>query len=168
MDHYIELLIEDLHAITGERPLHEENTEERVHDDETFFRHIENVEKYLHGNTKPIASITGITWEQLPPPEKLSKKQQAQLSVELEKFLRYFHFELDFPHRYPNDMRYPFIKNFWKEEHVPLSFGSTHIEFCDYDKENCPFDSYCTICDEIVSDIDDFDMEKYDGCDENE
>jgi len=152
MEHYLEQLIEDLHLITQGKP--PKNVEETVHDEAAFYKHIENVENYIHGEQKPISAITGLMQEMLPPPEKLSEKQQAQLSVELEKFLRYFHFELDFPRGYPNHMRYPFIRDFWKEEHVPLSFGSSHIEFCNYEKENCPFPGYCTICEELEDEED--------------
>jgi len=149
MDRYIEQLIEDLNILTSKKNSHTETETESENDDESFLKHIENVENYLYGDKIPVSSITGILFEQLPPPEKLNKRQQKILSAELEKFLRYFHFELDFPRKYPLHLRYPFIRNFWNEKHVALSFGSSHIEFCDYEKENCPFPGYCKTCDEV-------------------
>lgn len=149
MQRYIGQLIEDLHEIIKKMNLSGNTEEETVHNEETFLKHIENVENYLHGESKSVASITGIAAELLPPPERLSKEQQAELAVELEKFLVPFHFSLDFPRSYPDHLRYSFIKNFWKEKYVPLSFGQNHIEFCTYDKGNCPFPGYCNTCDEF-------------------
>lgn len=149
MDRYIELLIEELNKISLKMNSSNETVLESADEDESFLKHIENVENYLYGDKIPVSSITGILFEQLPPPERLNKRQQKILAAELEKFLLYFHFELDFPRKYPLHLRYPFIRNFWNEKHVALSFGSSHVEFCSYEKENCPFPGYCNICDEV-------------------
>jgi hypothetical protein len=66
--------------------------------------------------------------------------------VELESLLKFFHFYLDFPLNYPNHLRYPFIRKFWEEKHVAISFGENHIEFCEYVEEECPFPEYCSCC----------------------
>jgi len=137
MERYIEQLINDLHQATWKiRPPHELWEEsEANHDDELELEDMSYVEKYMYGDQEPISGITGIEIEKLPPAEKLSEKQQALLATELEKLLQYFHFTLDFPENYPSHLRYPFILKFWEEEHVALSFGENHIEFCDLQKK---------------------------------
>jgi hypothetical protein len=106
------------------------------------------VEKYENNEVTPISEITGIHQEQLPPVEKLNQEQQAFLAAGLEDLLQHFHFELDFPRDYPRHFRYAFIRKLWSEEQVAVTFGEIHIEFCDYDEENCPFPGYCNSCQE--------------------
>jgi hypothetical protein len=152
MQRYIEQLIEDIHKATWDlkppHPLWEESGADP--DNELELEDMSYVEKYIDGDMVPISDITGIGQEQLPPPEQLSQEQQALLATELEKLLQYFHFRLDFPLDYPAHMRYSFIWDFWEEEHVPLSFGESHIEFCEYDEELCPFPGYCNSCREVA------------------
>lgn len=151
MQRYIEQLIDDLHRATwGMKPPHGIWEESGANpNDELELEDMSYVEKYVYGDTIPVSSITGIEHELLPPVEKLNQEQQILLAVELENLLRYFHFYLDFPENYPLYLRYPFILNFWSGEQVPLSFGENHIEFCDYDEENCPFPGYCGTCKEV-------------------
>ncbi len=167
MQRYITQLTEDLHEIARKAyPLGKTEEKKTVYDDETFLKHIEDVENYLHGEQLLISEITGILPEQLPPLGKLNESQKEQLSVELEDFLAHFHFSLDFPQNYPRHLRYPFIKDFWSEKHAPMQFGTSHIEFCEYDEANCPFPGYCSNCDEFEDK--DLDMDKFEGLDENE
>jgi len=168
MQHYIDQLIEDLHEILREMNPPGKTQEDPILEEESFIKHIEDVENYLHGKELPISEITGIIPEQLPPAEKLSEQQKTQLSVELEKFLAYFHFSLDFPFNYPYYLRYPFIKNFWAEKHSAMQSGTSHIEFCDYDKDNCPFTTYCNTCDEFSADDEDPDIDKFKGLGDDE
>ena len=168
MQRYITQLIEDLHEIAQITHPSGKTAEETVHDDKTFLKHLEDIENYLHGEELPISEITGILPEQLPPPGKLNKSQQAQLSVELESFLAYFHFVLDFPQNYPSHSCYPFIKKFWTEKHSPMRIGFSYIEFCEYDKANCPFPGYCTTCDEFEIEDKHLDMGKFEGLNESE
>jgi hypothetical protein len=150
MQRYIEQLIADIHKATWQiRPPHE------IWDDTDLNSELEcedmaYVEKYIYGDKEPISSITGIDTEMLPAPDKLTQDQQALLAVELEKLLQQFCFYLDFPENYPSKLRYPFIRNFWDSEEVALSFGENHIEFCDFEEENCPFPRYCNTCKEVA------------------
>ena len=162
MQRYLEQLIDDLHKATwGMKPPHEIWEESEANpDDELELEDMSHVEKYLYGDAIPISGITGIAQEQLPPGEKLTEEQQALLAVELEKLLQYFHFYLDFPKDYPAHLRYEFIRKFWEEKHVALSFGENHIEFCDYDEAKCPFPGYCNSCKEVAEQMK-FDDEDY-------
>lgn len=155
MKRYIEQLIEDLHQATWSlKPPHELwEVSEANPDDELELEDMSYVEKYVYGDKLPISEITGIGQEQLPPDEKLTQEEQALLAIELQKLLQYFHFNLDFPKDYPAHLRYVFIRNFWNEKQVPLSFGENHIEFCDYNEANCPFPEYCSTCKEVLAEM---------------
>ena len=148
MERYLEQLIEDLHQAT--QKLDPPSWEEADKDDELELYDISQVEKYVYGDATPISEITGIGHEQLPPVEKLTHDQQALLSAELEELLYYFHFQLEFPKNYPTHLHYAYILKLWEEKHVVVSVGTTHIEFCDYDEEKCPFPAYCSNCKETA------------------
>jgi len=153
MEHYISQLISDIHQATWRvRPPHE-IWEDVDLENEADLEDLSYVEEYVYGTPEKISSITGIATECLPPPEKLNEDQAGRLALELEKLLNFFHFNLDFPEVYPLHFRYPFIRNIWDDEHVPISFGESHIEFCDYDQETCPFQGYCNSCEEYANEL---------------
>ncbi len=149
MDRYITELLKEIRKATFNIRPPRELWETADVDDEGEVEDMAYAEEYIYGEKEPVSSVTGIDAESLPPPQKLTKKQKELLATELENLLQYFHFHLDFPEGYPAYLRYPFIKNFWKEKHVALSFGESHIELCDYDEGNCPFPGYCTTCAEF-------------------
>lgn len=153
MKRYIEQLIADIHQASWNlKPPHKLWMESGANPtDEVELEDMSFIEEYIEGEQLPIAEITGIAQEQLPPPEKLNKQQQTLLAEKLEKLLEVFHFKLDFPESFPANLRYPFIWDFWSESHVPLSFGENHIEFCDYEEEHCPFPGYCNTCQEVAA-----------------
>jgi hypothetical protein len=155
MEHYLEQLMEDLQQaklkFKPTNPLWKEGNP----DDDLESVDFSQVEKYENNEVTPISEITGIDQEQLPPVEKLNQEQQAFLAAGLEELLQHFHFELDFPRDYPMHLRYAFIRKIWSEEQVAVTWGTIHIEFCDYNEENCPFQGYCHICDDYL------DMQKY-------
>lgn len=152
MKRYIEQLIDDLHARMQiiNPPSEMWIDAEADPTNELELEDMAYAEQFIYGEKKKITEITGIDNILFPPAEKLSIKQRALLAQEMEKLLQHYNLYLDFPVSYPNHLRYPFILNFWTEEHVPLSFGENHIEFCSYDEENCPFSGYCDTCNEIA------------------
>jgi len=161
MKRYIEQLIEDIHkAMQRVNPPHEIWEESEADPtNELELEDISYLEQFL-GEAKRIADITGIDTNLLPPAENLTQKEKALLSRELEKLLLHFNFVPDFPKKYPYHLRYPFLLDLWDEEHVPLSFGESRIEFCDFDEENCPFPGYCDVCREVNAQMR-FDDEQY-------
>lgn len=153
MERYIEQLIEDIRRAGWRiRPPHEIWHDVDL-ENEAEQEDISHVEKYIYGTEEKISSITGIDQIMLPATEKLTNEQSGLLASELEKLLNIFHFHLDFPDKFPLHLRYPLIRNFWNEEHVPISFGESHIEFCSYDKDDCPFSGYCNICEEMEEEM---------------
>jgi len=156
MQLYINQLVEDIHKATwnlkAPHKLWEES--EADPDNELELEDMSFIEQFYMGKEQPIAEITGIDAELLPPPGKLTVDQRSQLAVELEKLLEYFHFRLNFPEGYPIELRYPFIRDFWSEQHIALSFGENQVELCDFEEENCPFLGYCNFCVEITEQMD--------------
>lgn len=149
MEKYINQLVDLIREATNKiKPPHEiwDNADP---DYDVELEDLSHVEKFIYGEELPISQITGIDVAMLPPPDKLTYEQQAMLASELEGLLINKHFFLDFPQTFPADRRYPFIRKFWSENHVELSFGENHIEFCSYEKDCCPFPCYCTTCDEV-------------------
>jgi hypothetical protein len=149
MERYITQLISDIRQATWNLKPPHEIWEDVDPDNEVELEDISYVEEYVYGKPEKISAITSIATELLPYPEKLNEDQAGLLASELEKLLNFFHFYLDFPEDYPLHFRYPFIREIWDDEYVPLSFGESHIEFCDYDETICPFPGYCNTCKEV-------------------
>ncbi|TAJ12360.1 hypothetical protein DMA11_12945 [Marinilabiliaceae bacterium JC017] len=153
MDRYLDQLIEDIHkARTIVRPPSEIWNDADM-EDEGEMEDMAFVEEYLYGEPKPLYEITGIATELLPLPDQLNEAQTIRLVTELEDLLAHYHFVADFPETFPVQERYPFLLDIWDDEYVELSFGDTHIEFCSYEEENCPFPGYCNICKEVAQQI---------------
>jgi len=149
MEDYILQLIEEIRSATWIiRPPHE-IWEDIDTEDEIVLEDLSFVEQFTYGTPEKICDVTTIETSKLPPPGKLTDDQKGRLSRELEMLLKHFSFVLDFPEEYPDHLKYPFIRDFWDEEHVPLSFGENHIELCDVEIEYCPFPGYCTFCQEF-------------------
>lgn len=146
MEKYIEQLIQEIRKATfNVRPPRELWADADPYD-ESEVEDLAYVEEFIYGEKEPVETITGIKAELLPPEKKLTTKQQEILAIELEKLLNYFNFYFEFPEKLPLHLRYPFLRNFWQEEKVALSFGESYVEMCDFDEKNCPFPGYCSGC----------------------
>ena len=147
MEHYLAQLFDDLELIIINKQKSNQIKAISCEEDEDMgFTDFSDVEAYIYGEQIPIETITEIPQRVLPPPHKLTDEQKSGLSIKLEEVLMEFCFGLDFPNKFPHHLRYRFIYKLWKEKHVPLQSGCSHIEFCDYDWENCPFPEYCNLC----------------------
>lgn len=148
---YIKQLLADIQQaclkVAPPHPVWEQS--EADPDNELELEDISFVEQYVYGTAIPVEKITDIAFAALPPPEKLRESQSQTLAKALIQLLDHHHFQLEFPEKYPMKLRYAFIRDFWATKQVPLSYGTNHIEFCDYEKENCPFPGYCNGCDEV-------------------
>ncbi|REL24690.1 hypothetical protein DYD21_17700 [Rhodohalobacter sp. SW132] len=97
------------------------------------------VERYLHGTARPISKITGINPQSFPPLKKLNDAQAAFLLDEMIKLLKAYHFYPDFPKHLPDHIRYNLLRDNWNAEMVYTGEGHSHIEFCTYNPDECPF-----------------------------
>jgi len=153
VEYRIQQLISQIRAATFNirPPRHlwnDANTDSEVELEDMAF-----IEKHFEGEEESIEKITGIEQKLLPPSSILSQEQQALLADELERLLQHFNFYLDFPKDLLAHLKYPVIHNFWKENHVAVSFGKNHIELCKMEEENCPFPGHCKTCKEVAAQI---------------
>ena len=149
MERYIEQLIEDIHISRSQvRPPSDVWNDADVNDPgET--EDMAYAEEFIYGTAEPLEQITRIGQEQLPREDQLTPEQKSRLAKELLLLLLHYNFVPDFPKTFPLDKQYAFIRGIWKNKYVELSFGQSHIEFCSYEEEDCPFPGYCTTCEEI-------------------
>ena len=159
LSRYIEQLISDIHGSMRSAG-NKIEADSPVDDEESFRKHIEAVEEYLYGEWKKISSISGIDRKSLPEPGQLDQNQQASLAVALEELLHHYHFFPDFPDAFPDHMKYSFLRNIWDDKHPYLTSGESHIEFCNYDPENCPFPDHCKACEEFEARFEEEEREK--------
>lgn len=101
--------------------------------------------------TKPLAKIAGIEKVQLPPVAQLSDQQAEILVDQIMDLLGTRRIYSDFPNLLPAKKRYKLIYDYWDKE-VTLKGKDHHIDFCHYSLDNCPYQGYCTICDELNDD----------------
>ncbi|MFP4622497.1 MAG: hypothetical protein ACLFM7_14400 [Bacteroidales bacterium] len=106
-------------------------------------------ETYQHGPKRKLSEIVGIPSMCFPPENQLHVRQIEILAVEMELLLNAYYFFPDFPKGLPARLRYQQLTRIWDDEHVFLTNGENHLEFCDYDESNCPFPGYCDICSQI-------------------
>ncbi|MFO8235545.1 MAG: hypothetical protein R6U04_09105 [Bacteroidales bacterium] len=102
-----------------------------------------------YGNPIKLEDIIGIPTEVLPPEHLLNNDEKAQLSRLMEELMNIWNFSPEFPEALPDYLKYKHLKKIWASEQVYLGMGINKIEFCNYNKANCPFPGYCTFCNEI-------------------
>jgi hypothetical protein len=140
---YVQQLIEDLRVAAENVP---DTRAGRKFQSErsAMLSHFADVENYIHGEHKKLSKIVGFEKVQFPPPEKLTVRQCSALYEYMEIVLAAFNFYPDFPARLPAHLKYAVMRQHWDEEHVPMSSGESHLEFCNYEPEACPYPAeYC-------------------------
>lgn len=156
MERYLEQLLEDLNNyITKMKMAGISNDETKPLMTENDDDSLKESERYASGEgATAVGNTTNVQQMELPPAKMLSNDQKALLAKKLQEMLSYHHYILDFPERLPSHLKYPHIYKFWKQEHVPMKYGFVHVEFCNYDPENCPFPEYCNYCIQVPPDED--------------
>jgi hypothetical protein len=145
MKRYIEQLIEDIrHAVEHAPP--QEFPETDLDDEEALEMELEESERIVNGPFEKLGDIVGLSKGLLPAPERLTEKQKMTLIPELEKLLNAYNFIPDYPENVPFGMLYKAFYTIWDDDFVRITSGQYHIEFCDYDEENCPFPGFCNFC----------------------
>lgn len=157
---YLDQLIKDIREAAKDAP-EDKTQDEALSEEESFRKHIESVEEYIYGDPVKISTVTGIEKKSLPRPGQLNDKQKAKLAAELESLLNHYHFFPDFPQNYPDHLKYKFLRDTWDDKHQYITSGESHIEFCEYDPDNCPFPGYCNTCEEIEKDFNKNEEAKY-------
>ena len=94
----------------------------------------------------------GFNKEQFPPADYWTDEEAAQLVVAINDLFAHYNLAADYPRDLPPLMAYSTLVGAM-EKHAPIMpFGEWHLEFCDYNPENCPFgEAYCE-CNRLFSD----------------
>jgi len=93
--------------------------------------------------------LFGVSYEELPPVEKLNETLMQQLYDAIEATFNEFSCMFDFPEDVPLALRYKLVRDiFMKDIHLMPGFTS-HFDFCTACCESCEIASYCTTKDEI-------------------
>jgi len=162
-DAYIVQLVEDLRESGENLPDPNEMSE---FDEESLPEELKmfaDVERFLRGKAKRIATITGIDTQALPPISKLNDAQMTILHDEMLRLLDAYGFYADFPAGLPADHKYVLLRKKWDDKFVFTGDGMTCIEFCDYEPARCPYpENFCQCKD--FDDLDGFDrFDDFDG-----
>ena len=152
MDEYVNQLLEDIALILGNK-LNEKKEQPKKSKKALLEEHFKEVDLYISGDAeRPLGYFCGMEKEQFPPEERLTKTQKESLSVALIKMMNAFNIEPDFPKNFPMEKAYPFLIQSLNDPITIMSSGTMHIEYCDYDTENCPFGTEFCHCKDIISD----------------
>ncbi len=97
--------------------------------------------------------LSGIDKEELPPPDKMYKKDSRLLFNEIGKLLDSSHVTIRFPKKLPDHTKYSFLYNQWENPFLTQSVDIEYTELCNYNHDECPFPNYCTLCEDIAEQI---------------
>jgi hypothetical protein len=138
MDKYIKQLIEMMLAAYQNRP--EANS--KHFPDAEMENLFADVEAYTNGDfDMNLDEVIGIPQNVFPPEDRLSDAQIDLLVPEFEALWNHFRYHLCFPEKINNRWKYILMRRELGEPHYILQSenGMIHIEFCNYDANDCEF-----------------------------
>jgi hypothetical protein len=145
MELYMMQLSEDLRMATKKAVTGAGRELATMSDDDELERHLLDVERYIHGESEPLSEILGFEQAQFPPPDRLTITQQDALFADMNALLHAFNFCAEFPLDLPGHLKYAVLRENWDMKCVYVSSGCSHLEFCNYEPNECPFPKeHCT------------------------
>jgi hypothetical protein len=112
--------------------------------------------------TGNIREIMGLNREQFPPADYWTEEEAAQLVIALNDLLGHYHLAADYPPNLPPLMAYSTLVGALELYAPIMPFGEWHLEFCNYNPEECPFgEAYCGCNNIYSSDLVKTDEEKF-------
>ncbi len=149
MQLYVEQLIEDMQAVAKNLP-----PKPYYEGDESTIG-IEYVLEWENNPYQKMSVIFRLEKYQFPPADKLTDAQLAQLNTAILEMWEAYHFQADYPETLPDRRLYELLRDRLDKEAQYISEGCTHIEFCSYEPEGCPFgEEHCWCKDHIFNDLD--------------
>lgn len=115
---------------------------------------IEYVIEWENAIAKPMHEWTGIAKDRFPPSEKLTDQQLVAMVDEILKLWEAYNFYADLPANLPARIAYKVLVDSFDKPVSWISEGRTHIEFCDYEPDNCPFPDVFCMCKNIGEEAD--------------
>lgn len=112
--------------------------------------------------TGNIREIMGLNREQFPPADYWTEEEAAQLVIALNDLLGHYHLAADYPPNLPPHLAYSTLVGALEKYAPIMPFGEWHLEFCNYNPEECPFgEAYCGCNNIYNSDLVKTDEEKF-------
>lgn len=139
---YIEHLIADLFEAKNHVPPEPVFSDDYEEFEEQMFA-IENAPDV------PAKKLFGISYEELPPSEKLSEEQMQQLIDAILDTFAAFNCSADFPDNVPLKMQYELIRDKFAEPIHYMPGYSMHFDFCSGWCPDCKIADYCSNKDAI-------------------
>lgn len=144
MQRYIEQVIEDLQEAKKNVPADPE-----LGTEDSYEEFAEKMFAIETAPSEPSKNVFGVSYEELPPPEKLTEPQMQQLIDAIEDTLYAFNASVDYKNEMPVKLKYEVLRD-WFEEDVHIMPGFTmHLDFCDGWCPDCKIVDYCDSVDEL-------------------
>lgn len=138
MQRYIEQIISDLKAAQKNAPPDPQLGTEKTYE--------EFEEKMLAIENTPMQApkkLFGVSFEELPPPEKLNPEQMKQITDAICETLQAFDCFVDFRDNMPLDFRYKILRNQFADDFDLMPGFGYHIDFCTGWCPECEIFEYC-------------------------
>jgi hypothetical protein len=163
MQKYVDQLIEDLEKAKGNKP-DKPNVNILYPDHPALDYGLDYIAEWECTPRIPMAELTGLDQDNFPPADKLTETQMEAICDKILQVWQEFNLYADFPEGLPAITKYQLLRKRWGEDVQYISEGNCHLEFCEYDHQNCPFGiDYCQ-----CKDLDHFDMDNMTPQDEKE
>lgn len=146
MDLYVMQLSEDLQMAAKMALSSAERELATLSHDDAFEQHLQDVERYIHGEREPLSRILGFETTLFPPPNRLSAEHQETLFADMDALLVAYNFCAEFPIDLPANFKYAILRENWDMKCVYVGSGCSHLEFCNYEPKECPFPKEHCMC----------------------
>ena len=144
MQRYIEQIIADLKEAGKNVP-----PETVFRDDEPYEEFETKMLAVENAPDVPAKQIYGLSYEELPPPGKLTEKQMQQLIDAVTATWTKFNISVGFPENAPLKLRYELIRDSFKDDVHYMPGWSMHQDFCNGWCPECKIVDYCDSVHEI-------------------
>ena len=138
-----------------------------ITEEEGFLR---GVMEYERAETKPMQEWFGIEKKNFPPADQLNAEEQELMVKEILKLWNAFNFNAVLPDSLPAGIAYKALVDQFDKPATWVSEGTVHIEFCNYDPNECPFPiEFCScLKHQMENEAEEQDIDSYDNSSEIE
>jgi len=147
MQSYVDYLLDDIKQAEGNL----EDTGFAVTSEADLFDHFMEVERLiLDEPMSTIGQTCGLTVEQFPPEEKLTKTQIRKIVRAFYDLLDSWNLKVVIPKKFPEVDKYKLLVPLLDRKTHIIKNGTGYIELCSYEPKECPFGKHC----DCVEDLD--------------
>jgi hypothetical protein len=97
----------------------------------------------------PAKKLFGVSYEELPPAEKLTKEQMQQLIEAITDTFEAFNCSVELPGNVPLELQYELVRDQFADPIHYMPGWSMHFDFCSGWCPDCKIIDYCDTKDEI-------------------